>query len=196
MAGTICSTAGEYIAALKAALDTVDAQVVDRYAALLVEARRGGRRVWVFGNGGSASTASHHVCDYVKTASGESDGPRLRAFSLVDNTELLTALGNDVSYDDTLSYPLASYAEAGDVAVAISCSGNSPNVVNACSWAKANGLSLVAITGFKGGKIGAMADIHINVPSDNYGVIEDVHLTVGHIATQRLCAETAARSRA
>ena len=125
------------------------------------------------------------MTDYVKTASVDGQ-PRLRAFSLCDNTGLTTALGNDVSYDDIFRFPLESYAKAGDIAVGISCSGTSKNVVSAFEWAGDNGLSRVAITGFAGGTIGQMADIHITIPSDNYGVIEDIQMAVGHIATQSL----------
>ena len=163
----------------------MDCEVIDEYAELVFQAWKDRRRVFVFGNGGSAFTSSHHVCDYVKTAAVEGRR-RLEAFSLVDNMGLTTALGNDLSYDDTLVYPLETFAQPGDVAVAISCSGNSPNVVKACEWAKANGLTLVALTGFQGGRIGPMADIHINVPNDNYGVIEDIHMAIGHVVAQTL----------
>ena len=139
----------------------------------------------MFGNGGSSFTASHHVLDYIKTAAV--DGQRhLQAISLVDNIGMTTAVSNDVGFDESFRYSLASFAKPADVAVAISGSGNSPNVVKACQWAKANGLCVVALTGFDGGLIGPMADIHIHVPSDNYGMIEDLHLSVGHAAAQAL----------
>lgn len=185
MAGSICKSAGEYLSALGELLTRVDAGAIERYADALFEAWSDRRAVWVFGNGGSASTASHHVCDYVKTAAVEGR-PRLRAHSLVDNTETLTAIGNDLGYEHTFRFVLESHAQPGDLAVAISCSGNSPNVAQACQWAKTEGLTLTALTGFAGGKAGALADIHINVPSDNYGLIEDVHLSIGHIVSQGL----------
>jgi phosphoheptose isomerase len=111
-----------------------------------------------------------------------------------DNIGLLTALGNDISYEETFSYPLASYAQPGDVAVALSCSGNSPNVLHAVRWARDHGLTVVALTGFAGGKLKELADIHVNIPSTNYGLIEDLHLSVNHIVAQslhsRILAET------
>jgi D-sedoheptulose 7-phosphate isomerase len=158
---------------------------IDAYVEALYGAWRDGHRVFVFGNGGSALTASHHVADYVKTASVEGQ-PRLQAFCLSDNAGLLTALGNDISYEDTFRWPLEAFARPADLAVAISASGNSPNVVRACHWARNCGLLLVCLTGFSGGKIGHMADIHIHFPCDNYGVIEDLHMAVGHIAAQSL----------
>ena len=114
--------------------------------------------------------------------------PRLHAVSLSDNMGLTTAIGNDLHYDDTFVYPLESYAIAGDLAVAISCSGNSPNVLRACAWAKEHGLTVVALTGCAGGKLAACGNIHIHVPSDNYGVVEDIHMSIGHIAAQMLKA--------
>ena len=185
MAGSIVSTAAAYFEHAAATMKQLDAKAIDAYSELLFNAWRDKRRVLVFGNGGSAYTSSHHVTDYVKTASVDG-ARRLDAISLVDNYGLTTALGNDISYDETFVYPLQSFARPGDLAVAISCSGNSPNVVKACEWAKANGLTVVAITGFAGGKIGKLADVHVNIPSDNYGVIEDLQMSVGHVAAQAL----------
>ena len=182
---TTCTSADEYFTRWRQALEQLDLVAIDRYAELIFQAWRDERCVWVFGNGGSAYTASHHVTDYIKTAAVEGQ-PRLRAFSLVDNVGLTTALGNDVSYDDVFVYPLAGYAKTGDIAVAISSSGNSPNVVKACRWAKDNGLTVAGITGFTGGEVGLLADIHIHIPCDNYGVVEDIQMSVGHVVAQGL----------
>jgi len=185
MAGTTSPTASAYFAEMQALFEQIDCDAIDRYAKELFKAWLEGRTVYVFGNGGSAYGASHHVTDYIKTARVEGE-KALRAVSLVDNLGLLTALGNDISYDDIFRYPLEAMAKAGDVSVAISCSGNSGNVVKALEWAKDNRLLTVAITGFSGGKIGKIADIHINIPNENYGIIEDLQLSVGHIAAQGL----------
>lgn len=185
MAGTIAHSAKDYFDAMAAAAGHVDAAAVERYAQILFEAWRDGRRVLVFGNGGSAYNASHHVTDYVKTASVQGR-PRLKAISLTDNVGLTTAVGNDLAYDQTFLFPLESYGQAGDVAVGISCSGNSPNLLRACEWAREHGLTVVALTGFSGGKVKDVAHLHINVPSENYGVIEDLHMSIGHIASQML----------
>ena len=193
MAGTICSTASGYFEQMGQVLKRIDGSAIDRFGDLLFEAWRDDRQVFVFGNGGSASTASHQVCDFVKTACV--DGKRrLRAFSMVDNLGMLTAVGNDISYDDTLLFPLVSYAKAGDLAVGLSCSGNSPNLLKACSWAKEKGLTVVAMTGFAGGKVKDLAHLHINIPSENYGIIEDLHLSIGHIAAQRLKSRVSSQS--
>jgi len=185
MAGTISINANNYFHEMCSILKLIDCTKIDQYADELFKAWRDDRTVYVFGNGGSAYCASHHVTDYIKTARVEGE-KALRAVSLVDNLGLLTALGNDISYNDIFSYPLEAMAMSGDVAVAISCSGNSGNVVRALSWAKDNGLLTVAITGFAGGKVGKIADIHINIANENYGIIEDLQLSVGHIAAQGL----------
>lgn len=185
MAGTYCRDARSYVNEMAALLRSLDLAPMDAFAECVYQAWREGRRVFVFGNGGSASTAGHYVADFVKTAAVEGR-KRLAAFCLNDNIGMLTALGNDISYEQTFTYPLESYAKAGDVAVALSCSGNSPNVLRACEWARAHGLTVVALTGFSGGKLKELADIHINIPSTNYGVIEDLHLSVNHIVAQSL----------
>jgi D-sedoheptulose 7-phosphate isomerase len=191
MAGSIAHNSATYFEQAAVILRKLDHAAVDAYCDLVFDAWRNRRRVLVFGNGGSAYTASHHVTDYIKTAAVDG-ARRLEAISLVDNLGMLTALANDSHYDETLIYPLQTFARPGDLAIAISCSGNSPNVVRACEWAKGNGLKLVAITGFAGGKIGAMAHVHVNVPSDNYGIIEDVQMSVGHVAAQSLKSRVSA----
>jgi len=186
MADTISISAGVYFQEMKKALKMIRFDSVDRYADELFGAWQDERTVYVFGNGGSAYCASHHVTDYIKTA--RVDGQKaLRAVSLVDNIGLLTALGNDISYDNVFQYPIEAMANKGDIAVAISCSGNSKNVVKALECAKDHGLLTTAITGFTGGTIGNIVDIHINIPNENYGIIEDLQLSVGHIVSQRLC---------
>lgn len=187
MAGTICTTASSYLGELGKLLGRVDAAAIDRLAGLLFEAWRDRRRVFVFGNGGSAATASHWVADLVKTAAVEGHR-RLQAMCLSDNAGLLTAIGNDISYDEVFRYALASHGQRGDLAVGISCSGNSPNVLRACEWARENGLTIIGLTGFGGGKLRDLSDLHINVPSDNFGIVEDLHLAVGHIVAQVLCS--------
>lgn len=185
MAGSTARTSNDYFRALAETSGRMDNNAVEKYADVLWDAWKRRARVFIFGNGGSAYNASHHATDYVKTAS-VAGMPRLVAISLTDNVGLTTAVGNDLSYDETFSFPLESYAQAGDVAVGISCSGNSPNLLRACRWARDNALTLVALTGFAGGKVKDLAHVHINVPSDNYGVIEDLHMSVGHVAAQIL----------
>ncbi|HEV8607752.1 MAG TPA: SIS domain-containing protein [Tepidisphaeraceae bacterium] len=190
MAGTISKTASSYIAEMARAVGQIDPIAIERFAEMTFDAWRDNRRVYVFGNGGSAYTSSHFVTDLVKTASVDGK-KRLHAMSLVDNVGLTTAIANDISYEESFRFPLASYARSGDVAIGISCSGNSPNLLRACEWAKENGLTVIALTGFGGGKVKNLAHLHINVPSENYGVIEDLHLSIAHIVAQGLKARIA-----
>jgi D-sedoheptulose 7-phosphate isomerase len=185
MAGTICNSAKIYFSEMTKLLDRVDCRQIDAFADLLHRAWRERRRVFMFGNGGSASTASHHVLDLVKTASVDGQ-PRLLALCMNDNFGITTAVGNDITYEESFTFPLSSYAQKGDVAVALTCSGNSPNILHACRWARENGLTVVALTGFAGGKVKDLAHVHLNIPSDNYGLVEDMHLSIGHIVAQSL----------
>jgi D-sedoheptulose 7-phosphate isomerase len=191
MAGTIHTTARSYLNRMAELLRQVDAEAVEQFAEMLFDAWKDDRQAFYFGNGGSASTASHHVLDIVRTAAVP--GQRmLRAFCMNDNIGMVTATANDVDYREAFAMPLAAYSRSGDVAVAISASGNSPNILAACRLAKERGLKIVALTGFSGGKVVGLADLHIHVPSDNYGLVEDLHLSVGHMAAQMLKARVEA----
>lgn len=183
MAGTICSSSKQYFSEMSALLARIPCEPIDQFAGVVYRAWKDHKRIFVFGNGGSCSTASHMVCDLVKTACVPGKR-RIDAQALVDNLPMITALGNDESYADVFSFPLESWATKGDVAVAITCSGNSPNLLKAAKWARENGVTVVALTGFSGGKLAGIADWHVNVPSENYGLIEDVHLSIGHIVAQ------------
>lgn len=193
MSGTMHDSPENYLAALSAATSRIDAGAVQRYVDLLFESWRDGRQVLVFGNGGSLATASHCVADLVKTAS-VAGLPRLRALCLSDNGALFSAISNDISYDDVFAHSLQSYCNPGDVAVAISVSGNSRNVLRACEWAREKGVKIVAMTGFDGGRLAKLCDVHIHVPCDNFGIVEDLHLAISHMAAQafhgRLVAES------
>ena len=137
-------SASEYLAEMQSLLARIDSESIEAFANLLVDAHHNERRVFVFGNGGSASTASHHACDYMKTAAVDGR-PRLRAFSLVDNVGLGTAIGNDLGYESVFEYTLETYAEQGDIAVAISSSGNSSvGRLAATAWKFSMALSRLA----------------------------------------------------
>ena len=132
---------------------------------ILNQARTEGKRIFLMGNGSSAAMASHSVCDLCKGAVQEGK-PRFKAISLTDNVPLLTAYGNDLGYETVFAEPLASLAEPGDVAIAISSSGNSPNVLRAMDVARELGLTTIGITGFKGGKLREKVDVCVIVPAD------------------------------
>lgn len=147
---------------------------------LMRAARDKGGRIFVFGNGGSAANASHFATDVGKGASDVSH-KRFRILSLNDNTPWMTALGNDYSYDDVFSRQLENFAEPGDVALCMSVSGNSPNLVKAMQWAKDNGLATVAMVGAKRGALAGIADHVLVIPDTHYGRVEDAHMTLCHM---------------
>jgi D-sedoheptulose 7-phosphate isomerase len=132
---------------------------------ILTQARTEGRRIFVMGNGGSAAMASHFVCDLGKGTVQEGK-PRFKIMSLNDNVPLLTAYANDFGYETVFAEPLTSLAEPGDVAMAISSSGNSPNVLRAMDVARERGLTTIGITGFEGGRLEEKVDVCLTVPAD------------------------------
>jgi D-sedoheptulose 7-phosphate isomerase len=170
----------EYKTELFKTIDSIDLERVGEAIEWFKEARENGRRIFVCGNGGSAATASHFACDIVKGASYNRTS-RFRIMALTDNMATITAYSNDVSYDCCFVEQLKNFAEKGDLLLAISGSGNSPNVVNAVDHANANGCRTIALTGRDGGKLGAKANLNIQVPVPHMGRIEDAHMIVCHM---------------
>lgn len=150
-----------------------------------------GGTIWVAGNGGSAAIADHTVCDCSKGTYVEGHAP-LRTISLASNVPMLTALGNDISYDAVFSEQLKYYLTDKDALLVVSSSGNSPNVVNACDYANAKGVPTIAFVGFKGGKLKEIAQHVVHIEVDNYGIVEDTHQSLIHCLTQYLKARATA----
>ncbi|MCE9613627.1 MAG: SIS domain-containing protein [Lentisphaerae bacterium] len=159
----------------------VDSAAIDACLNTLEAAYREGRTVFVIGNGGSASNASHFAQDLAKGTSPDLEGKRFKVMSLTDNVAFITALANDIGYERVFDLQLRSFAQRGDVLVAISGSGNSPNVLRAATYAKAAGLTLVAVTGFTGGALLGMADIRLHVPLNDMCQAEAVHSILFHM---------------
>jgi D-sedoheptulose 7-phosphate isomerase len=153
---------------------------VEDVVALLKAALDADTQVFVFGNGGSAANASHFVTDVGKGASDVSHR-RFRILSLNDNTAWITALGNDYAYEEIFLRQLQNYANKGDLAFCMSVSGNSPNLVSAMRWARANGLATVALVGEKKGALAEVAEHVIVIPDGHYGRVEDAQMTVCHM---------------
>jgi D-sedoheptulose 7-phosphate isomerase len=183
----IYGEAGAYAAAyfqeLNRAAAAVDTTAFDRAASLLLETIRADRTVYACGNGGSAAISNHLLCDFVKGIQTDTD-LKPKIVSLSSHIELITAIANDISYDDIFLFQLKPAARAGDVLLTISSSGNSENIVRALAWARTNGVKTVALTGFGGGRSVALADINIHVPSNNYGIVEDLHQSSMHTLAQ------------
>lgn len=181
----ISAYASAYFDQCKAAHASVDADRLEAAFALLDEAYVRGAVLYVCGNGGSAAISNHLVCDHSKSGQTDTD-LRPKVVSLSTNIEMITAIANDISYEEIFVYQLKTLAEPGDVLLTISSSGDSENVVRAAQWATDNGLSVIAFTGFDGGRSAGMADINLHVDGDNYGVVEDVHQGLMHILAQYL----------
>jgi D-sedoheptulose 7-phosphate isomerase len=168
---------------------------IARFAETVERAYRDDRQVFVIGNGGSASTASHMACDLAKNIYPATSAPgvrRFRVLSLTDNVALITALANDCGYDRVFAEQLSYYARPSDLVIAISASGNSPNVLEGLAAARTAGARTAALLGFDGGRARELADVSVVVDSRNYGHVEDAHLVVNHLVTawmRRVVAE-------
>ena len=183
----------DYLGRLKAELDRVGRDDVVRWGDLLYQAWDEGRFVFIFGNGGSACTASHFAEDLGKNCLCQSDvrdetARRLKVLSLTDNVGWITALGNDLGYDEIFAQQLIQYARPGDLAIAISGSGNSPNVIKAVDWANRHGLTTFGLTGFDGGKLKKLQRAGIHVALDDMAMVESVHVCLGHWVVDDLYA--------
>jgi len=169
-----------YKTELLAAIDRIDTGLVQQAIEWFREARDGSKHIFVCGNGGSASTASHFACDIVKGASYNRDS-RFRIMALTDSMATITAYSNDVSYDCVFAEQLKNFAQPGDLVMCISGSGNSPNVLRAMEYANSIGCKTIALTGRDGGKLGPLAQLGIQVAVPHMGRIEDAHMIVCHM---------------
>jgi D-sedoheptulose 7-phosphate isomerase len=186
-AGSAAEFAKSYIGHLAVVMTRLDFREVARVIDLFLEARSKGNTIFFFGNGGSAATAAHFANDLGFCASPEGRRP-FRALSLSSNTSFITCLANDIGFDNVFSWQLRNLMVPGDVAVAISASGNSPNVVKALEYARENGGIPVALVGFDGGRIKQIAQycIHVETDKGEYGPVEDVHMILDHLITNYL----------
>jgi len=171
--------AQEYFDRIKWTLDGISEEQVRRIVQILVDARRGHRRVFLFGNGGSAATASHFACDLGK-GTIQNGSSRFKVVALTDNVPLITAWANDAAYGGIFMEQLTNLVEAGDVVIGISGSGNSENVVQALHLANDLSATTIAFTGFDGGRVQEIAAECVVVPCDCMEQIEDVHLILCH----------------
>ena len=169
-----------YRADVLKAIEAIDVDKVGQAIGILTQARDQGRHIFVCGNGGSASTASHFVCDMVKGASFNRP-MRFRILALTDSLPTITAYSNDASYECVFVEQLRNFAGPGDVVMAISGSGNSPNVLRAVEYGNSIGCRTIALTGGDGGKLGPLAQLNIQVSHPHMGRIEDAHLIVLHM---------------
>lgn len=168
-----------YLTQLQQTVANLSPNLIDQVVTLLLERVRWGSTVYIFGNGGSAATASHFACDLAKNTMVP-NAPRFRAIALTDNISLISAWANDTAYENIFAAQLKPLVAAGDVVIGISCSGNSPNVLKAMAVAREHGAVTVAFTGDQGGSLKGMVDLCIQVPSPSIEQQEDVHLILEH----------------
>lgn len=175
-----------YLQDLKNVLDRLPLDKLDGIAAAIEVAHAAGKQIFIIGNGGSAATASHMMNDLNKGTlghKGDATWKRFRVIALTDNVSLMTAWANDTDYNSVFAEPLKNLAQRGDVLIAISASGSSPNIIAAVDVAKKLGLTVLGLGGFTGGKLAQLADVSFVVPSNGYGPVEDVHMILDHIIT-------------
>lgn len=172
-----------YFIEIGEAAASVSRQKMELAADILTKAYTEGCVVYSCGNGGSAAIANHLVCDHCKLVRSDTD-LMSRIVSLSTTIEMITAIGNDISFDEIFVYQLRTLAKSGDVLVTISSSGDSENIVRAALWAKEHNILVISMTGFSGGRSSKIADVNLHVAADNYGVIEDVHQSLMHILAQ------------
>lgn len=175
----------EYINNISKGISSVPIDSIKKAAETISLAHFARSNVFVCGNGGSAAISDHFMCDHTKGVNSDTHFlPNVR--SLSSCMSLLTAIGNDFSYEDIFSYQLEMFGSTGDVLIAISSSGNSPNIIKALDVASRNNIKTIAFVGFDGGKAKDIADIVLHVPINNYGVVEDCHQALMHILAQYL----------
>jgi len=186
----IKNIAKNYLDELKATIDSISLGDIQKIANILLRAYQDNCRVFILGNGGSASTASHMACDLGKGTLKNVYNPhekRFQVISLTDNVATMTAFANDLSYDDMFAQQLHNLVNKGDVVIGISGSGNTPNIIKALMYAKSQGAVTVGFLGFgSGGKAKDLVDYNITIKSSNYGIVEDLHLVLDHILTSCL----------
>lgn len=176
-----------YFNTLQSLLNDTPFAAVDEVVKVLMETNQAGRTVFICGNGGSASTATHFACDLAKRPLVPGQ-PRFRVIALTDNNALMTAISNDISYDDVFSEQLRSLVRAGDVVIGISGSGNSKNVLKAMQVANEFGAITIGFCGYDGGKLKGMVNIPVHIPSHTMAMVEDVHLMLEHAICEKLLA--------
>jgi D-sedoheptulose 7-phosphate isomerase len=181
-----------HLAELRAAIDSLQVEDLTRVGEVLFRAYRNDKQVFTLGNGGSSSTASHMAADLAKNTI-TANVRRFRITSLNENAAIMTALANDLGYEHVFSEQLANLIRAGDILIVVSASGNSPNVLKAMDYARAQSAEIVALLGFDGGAAAKLADFPLVVGSRDYGVVEDVHLIINHILVDHFRARIAVR---
>lgn len=176
----------DYLSRLAALITALDAEALNRALNLMRETAEAGGRIYVFGNGGSAATASHLANDFNKGVS-EGGGPKFEVICLNDNAPLMLAIANDIGFEEVFRFQLRDRLRPGDLVMPISGSGRSPNIIRAAEYARERGIKILALTGYDGGALRPLADIALHVPIENQQLAEDVHLVFNHLMMSVFC---------
>ena len=179
------SFAEKYLETLAEVSKKIDLEKIKKISDLLSKYYFSKKNVFVCGNGGSAAVSNHFLCDHLK---GISTNTNLlpKIISLSANIEVITAVANDIEYGDIFAFQLSRLAKPKDCLITISSSGNSKNIINAIKWAKKNKIRTISLSGFDGGKAKKISDLDINIPCNNYGIVEDLHQSIMHILAQSI----------
>ena len=173
----------DYISTKDLLLKKIDQKILNKIIQEILNSIKNKRDFFSCGNGGSAATAEHLSCDFSK-GSCTNTNLNFKVFSLNSNVALMTAIANDISYDDVFSYQLNRYGKANDVLLAFSVSGTSKNIIKCTKIAKKKKIKIISFTGFNGGVLKKLSNYNINFPSNNFGIVEDCHLTIMHFISQ------------
>jgi D-sedoheptulose 7-phosphate isomerase len=170
-----------YLELEKTILDSLNIGDIDRFINILIDTTKKGGIIYICGNGGSASTASHFMNDFNKGV-GTVDNHPFKFMCLSDNVATITAIANDISYDEIYSYQLKDRLGPDDIVIGISGSGNSDNVINALMYAKSCGNTTISLVGYTGGVLKQLSDYYIHIPIENMQIVEDIHLILDHLS--------------
>jgi len=173
----------DYISTKDLLLKKIDQKILNKIIQEILNSIKNKRDFFSCGNGGSAATAEHLSCDFSK-GSCTNTNLNFKVFSLNSNVALMTAIANDISYDDVFSYQLNRYGKANDVLLAFSVSGTSKNIIKCTKIAKQKKIKIISFTGFNGGVLKKLSNYNVNFPSNNFGIVEDCHLTIMHFISQ------------
>jgi len=175
----------EYINQKNNLLKNIDFEELNRIINLLKKCFKNNNIVYTCGNGGSSSLADHFTCDFIKQSNNKTN-LQVKSISLTSNFSLISAIANDINYDQIFSFQIEKLCKKNDVLFLFSVSGNSPNLVEAIKKAKKIGVKTISFTGFNGGKLAKLSDLNLNFPIANYGIVEDCHTGIMHYLSQYL----------
>jgi D-sedoheptulose 7-phosphate isomerase len=174
-----------YLSKLKSIIDELSIDSINDFINILVKAREEDRTIFIMGNGGSSATASHFVCDFNKGASNEREKP-FKFICLNDNIPSMMAYANDLGFEEIFAQQLKNFLKKGDVVIGISGSGNSKNIIKAIEYTNRKGGFSIGLTGYDGGRLGSLVNLHLNIPINDMQIAEDLHMVLDHCVMQIL----------